>query len=109
VEAVEVSSTFSSRACDNWRSGGRASASGWHDAGIQVRESNVALPGATDIDTDAFVEGALVRHDRYGLGQVTEASGYGALRKVKVRFPAAGEHTFMAAKAKLAIVHGEDE
>jgi DNA helicase-2/ATP-dependent DNA helicase PcrA len=109
VEAIDISSSLSGRACDNWRSGGRASASAWHDTGIQTREQSTAAPGATDVDTEELIEGTLVQHDKYGLGQVTEVSGYGALRKVKVRFPAAGERTFMAAKAKLAIVRGEDE
>jgi DNA helicase-2/ATP-dependent DNA helicase PcrA len=46
----------------------------------------------------------LVKHDRYGTGRVTEVTGYGALRKVKIRFSAAGERTFVADKAKLEIV-----
>jgi DNA helicase-2/ATP-dependent DNA helicase PcrA len=46
----------------------------------------------------------LVRHDTYGNGRVTEVSGYGALRKVKVRFPKHGEKTFVASKAKLTVV-----
>jgi DNA helicase-2/ATP-dependent DNA helicase PcrA len=46
----------------------------------------------------------MVRHDNYGVGKVTEVSGYGALRKVKVRFAAHGERAFIADKAKLAVV-----
>ena len=46
----------------------------------------------------------MVRHDNYGTGRVTEVTGYGAARKVKVRFSRAGERTFLAEKAKLAIV-----
>jgi DNA helicase-2/ATP-dependent DNA helicase PcrA len=38
---------------------------------------------------------------------VTEVSGFGALRKVKIRFSSAGERTFLAEKAKLAIVRRE--
>ena len=46
----------------------------------------------------------LVRHDQYGPGRVTEVSGYGALRKVKVRFATAGERSFIADKAALEVV-----
>jgi DNA helicase-2/ATP-dependent DNA helicase PcrA len=109
VEAIDVSSSVSGQAFAKWRSGGRASYSGWNDTGVQLRENSVASPGATDVDTEAFIEGVLVEHEKYGRGQVTEVSGYGALRKVKIRFRAAGVRTFMAAKAKLAIVHGLDE
>jgi DNA helicase-2/ATP-dependent DNA helicase PcrA len=46
----------------------------------------------------------LVRHEIYGQGRVTSVSGYGVMRKVKIRFSAHGEKTFVAEKAKLAIV-----
>ena len=36
----------------------------------------------------------------------SEVSGNGALRKIKVRFAKAGERTFLAEKARLAIVGG---
>jgi DNA helicase-2/ATP-dependent DNA helicase PcrA len=52
----------------------------------------------------SFAEGMVVRHDSYGTGRVTEVSGYGTQRKVKVRFSGAGERTFVANRAKLAIV-----
>lgn len=48
--------------------------------------------------------GALVQHDEYGLGQITDLSGYGALKRVKIRFPAHGEKTFVASKVKLKVV-----
>jgi DNA helicase-2/ATP-dependent DNA helicase PcrA len=50
------------------------------------------------------VVGALVQHDEYGLGQVTDLNGYGALKRVKIRFPAHGEKTFVASKVKLKVV-----
>jgi DNA helicase-2/ATP-dependent DNA helicase PcrA len=45
-----------------------------------------------------------VQHDEYGLGQLTDLSGFGALRRVKVRFPGHGEKTFVADKVKLKVV-----
>jgi DNA helicase-2/ATP-dependent DNA helicase PcrA len=46
----------------------------------------------------------LVRHDAYGQGRVTQVTGYGVMRKIKVRFSGHGEKTFVADKAKLAII-----
>jgi DNA helicase-2/ATP-dependent DNA helicase PcrA len=48
--------------------------------------------------------GMLVRHEEYGLGKITEVRGSGFLRRVRVRFGTAGERTFVANKAKLAIL-----
>lgn len=56
-----------------------------------------------DNPTEFFV-GAVVQHDEYGIGQITDLSGFGALRRVKVRFPAAGEKTFVADKVKMKVV-----
>ena len=47
--------------------------------------------------------GVLVHHDVYGVGRITDVSGQGVLRKLRIRF-ATGERKFLAAKAKLAIV-----
>jgi ATP-dependent DNA helicase UvrD/PcrA len=62
------------------------------------------LSQSADASADKYVEGMLVRHETYGHGRVTEVSGFGVLRKVKVRFSSAGERTFMVEKAKLTIV-----
>jgi len=51
-----------------------------------------------------YTEGMLVRHDQYGVGKITEVRGTGGLRRVRVRFKMAGERTFVADKARLAIV-----
>jgi hypothetical protein len=51
-----------------------------------------------------YAEGMLVKHDQYGQGRVTQVSGYGVMCKIKVRFSTHGERTFVAEKAKLAIV-----
>jgi DNA helicase-2/ATP-dependent DNA helicase PcrA len=76
---------------------------------MRSRETVTALQAETDVNTDVFVEGVVVQHDKYGMGQITEASGYGALRKVRVRFATAGLRTFMAARAKLEIVQADLE
>jgi DNA helicase II / ATP-dependent DNA helicase PcrA len=46
----------------------------------------------------------VIQHDEYGIGQITDVSGYGALKRVKIRFAAAGEKTFVADKVKLKVV-----
>ncbi len=53
---------------------------------------------------DDFAEGMLVQHEDYGVGRVTSLSGYGAMRRIKVRFSAYGEKTFVLDRVKLAIV-----
>ena len=42
--------------------------------------------------------------EQYGVGTVTDVSGYGALRKIRIRFATAGEKTFIADKVKLKVV-----
>lgn len=88
----------SSRVVHEWRGGSSAADPGWLDAGVLTRtKAQTATPG-----TD-YAEGALVTHEKYGKGRVVEVSGYGAMRKVKVRF-SGGERTFFAEKAKLEVV-----
>jgi DNA helicase-2/ATP-dependent DNA helicase PcrA len=87
------------KAIDHWRSGGAAAEEGWAAAGITPRQRAA--------DGDGYAVGVPVRHEQYGVGTITQVSGHGALRKVKVRFAAHGEKTFIAAKAKLAIVRKE--
>jgi DNA helicase-2/ATP-dependent DNA helicase PcrA len=92
---------------DTWRSGGRDADAGWNDAGVVPRRrekiENFPYGGTPTKASGAYVEGMMVRHDTYGTGRVTEVSGYGALRKVKVRF-ASGERAFIADMAKLTVM-----
>jgi DNA helicase-2/ATP-dependent DNA helicase PcrA len=91
---------------DAWRGGSAAAETGWDEAGVRPRskwvESGGTSPGAGD--GSDYEQGTLVRHATYGVGQITAVSGYGSQRKVKVRFRAHGERTFLLEKAKLAIV-----
>jgi DNA helicase-2/ATP-dependent DNA helicase PcrA len=95
IEAVEVPGSVSGAgALDAWRNGGKAAEPGWRDAGIAPQPERGAR----------YAPGVLVRHDAYGVGKVMDVNGYGAQLKVKVRFPRHGDKTFLAEKAKLAIV-----
>ena len=64
------------------------------------------VPAVTsgDVPVADLAPGQVVQHDEYGIGQVTDLSGTGALRRVKIRFASAGERTFVADKVKLKVV-----
>lgn len=62
----------------------------------------VPLAGAS-INSD-YSTGLVVQHQEYGIGTVLDVSGFGALRRLKIRFPGAGDKTFVADKVKLKIV-----
>ena len=61
-------------------------------------------PSIPDSVTGELEVGALVQHEQYGLGKVEEVSGYGAFRKVRVRFPGHGEKLFAGDKIKLKVM-----
>src|SRR5207245_11373033 len=104
IEAIDLSlsSAGRARAIDEWRDGGPAAHKGWEEAGITLRKAPETK--ATGKVPD-YAAGMIVRHDKYGTGKVTEVSGFGTNCKVKVRFSAAGERTFLIEKAKLSVVH----
>jgi DNA helicase-2/ATP-dependent DNA helicase PcrA len=90
VQTID-SSGAGGRAAHDWRGGGGAAAQGWADAGVTPNKDGYAL-------------GMQVRHEQYGLGRVSDLSGAGVLRKIKIRFPTHGEKTFIVEKVKLEIV-----
>jgi DNA helicase-2/ATP-dependent DNA helicase PcrA len=78
----------------------------WIDADALSQSMRAAKTRTVDSQesTSEYALGMLVRHEEYGLGKITEVRGSGFLRRVRVRFGAAGERTFVADKAKLAIL-----
>ncbi len=108
VEAVDLSSSSgrTSPAVDSWRGHATGASQGWYDTGFTRPETSRARKEAEstfDDDPTGYEVGILVHHEAYGVGRITEVSGQGALRKLKIRF-STGERKFLAAKAKLAIV-----
>jgi DNA helicase-2/ATP-dependent DNA helicase PcrA len=103
IEAIDLSAGTGGRprAIEEWRSGSPAARKGWEEAGITLPKQPEATAAGKVLH---YAEGMMVRHDKYGAGRVTEVSGYGDSRKVKVRFSKAGERTFLVEKAKLAVV-----
>ena len=106
VETLDLSHTGAGkpRPQDAWRGGRGDSAQAWRDAGVTLQTS-VALQAKTAAgDGPAYEEGMLVQHDKYGMGRIISVGGQGAMRKIKIRFQAGGERTFVAHMAKLEIV-----
>jgi len=121
VERLDLSEGHKQTA-DEWRGGREAAEDAWHETGLGARrmraavESEIGRQGDSETRrhatsegkngevTKVYAEGMLVRHDIYGHGRVTHVSGYGVMRKIKVRFSSHGEKTFVAEKAKFVIL-----
>lgn len=87
-------------AADEWRS--RA---GSTKPGSFIPEPPKSFkPSLPDRALGEIEVGQVVQHEQYGIGKVTDLSGLGSLRKLRIRFPGAGEKTFVADKVKLRIV-----
>ncbi|VTR97337.1 atp-dependent dna helicase : DNA helicase OS=Singulisphaera acidiphila (strain ATCC BAA-1392 / DSM 18658 / VKM B-2454 / MOB10) GN=Sinac_5592 PE=4 SV=1: UvrD-helicase: UvrD_C [Gemmata massiliana] len=96
-------------AADEWRLKASSAAKDWADTGarpfIPPRKPNPELkPTIPDAPDTGLAVGVLVQHEEFGLGNVTDVSGYGALRRVKIRFPAHGEKVFAGDKIRLKVV-----
>jgi DNA helicase II / ATP-dependent DNA helicase PcrA len=103
-----MSRNYARTAADEWRAKTGHAARDWADTGarpfIPPRKPNDLRPTIPDAPDTGLAKGILVQHEEYGIGTVTDVSGFGALRKVKIRFPAHGEKTFMTEKVKLKVV-----
>ncbi|VTS01238.1 ATP-dependent helicase [Tuwongella immobilis] len=126
IERVDLSGRNAyGAAMDAWRRGGSPAAEGgWDDTGVRGRSSG--SPGAggggygspirptprpvvhSDDDEVQYRPGMIVEHETYGRGKITDISGYGAMRRMKIRFVTAGEKVFVAQKAKLRILSVPD-
>jgi DNA helicase-2/ATP-dependent DNA helicase PcrA len=120
IETIDLSASSgrTSGAMGNWRGSAFSASQGWYDTGFAAtstkkregfrdRQSEIGDPATETTKRPAGYEvGVLVHHDVYGVGRITNVNGQGALRKLKIRF-STGERTFLAAKAKLAIVQQE--
>ncbi len=91
-------------AIEYWRGGGEAAQQGWSDAGVRAKAAPIPPRTPPAAAGGKYAEGMLVRHGTYGQGRITEVSGQGVLRKIKIRFAAAGERTFIADKVTLDIL-----
>ena len=96
----------SPEAYGRWRRETRAADEEWEEIPLDApRKPTRSAPRTAPVESDAdYAEGMMVRHESYGVGRITAVFGYGAMRKLRIRFGAGGERTFIAAKAKLVIV-----
>ncbi|MFO0809598.1 MAG: UvrD-helicase domain-containing protein [Gemmataceae bacterium] len=58
-------------------------------------------------DESGYARGVIVEHPSYGRGQILDVTGYGALKRVKIRFARHGEKTFVVDKVKLTVIHDD--
>jgi DNA helicase-2/ATP-dependent DNA helicase PcrA len=95
-------------AADEWRGKVGSAAKDWADTGarpfIPPKKKTDLKPSIPDAPDTGLAVGVLVQHAEFGLGTVTDVSGFRALRRVKIRFPGHEEKTFVADKAKLKVV-----
>jgi hypothetical protein len=106
IEPIDVSSSAGnfSGAANTWRANTTQASQGWYDTGFsktstKQKEPPIASNAAGDYDV-----GVMVHHDVYGVGRITDVSGHGVMRKLKIQFSVGGSRTFLADKAKLAVV-----
>ena len=105
---LSASKNTARTALEDWRAkvGMTASASGYGTRNTAIAPPKTAWPtGGTPSGTgEEFEAGQVVQHESYGIGQLTEVSGFGSLRRLKVRFAGHGEKTFIADKVQLKVV-----
>jgi DNA helicase-2/ATP-dependent DNA helicase PcrA len=99
---------------DQYRGGSSSARSAWGDTGIKPSEAaqpplpRLTTPGAFQVSSVDEIQnlerGQLVQEEQYGIGTVTEVSGLGSLRKIKIQFAVGGLKTFMLNKVKLKVV-----
>jgi DNA helicase-2/ATP-dependent DNA helicase PcrA len=104
-----MSRNYARSAADEWRAKVGPAAKDWADTGarpfLPPKKPHPDLkPTIPDVPETGLAVGVLVQHEEYGLGSVVDVSGFGALRKVKIRFPGHGEKTFLTDKVRLKIV-----
>ena len=104
IEDIDLSSgALRSGAVDAWRGSTAKASTGWYDTGFAKTSTKKPEQPFFEEEAAGYEVGVLVHHDAYGVGRITDVNGQGALRKLKIRF-SSGERTFLAAKAKLAVV-----
>jgi DNA helicase-2/ATP-dependent DNA helicase PcrA len=105
IESADLSSSSAQRsgAVDSYRGSTSNASQGWYETGFSKTSTQKKMASVSVEERNGYEVGVLVHHEVYGVGRITVVSGQGALRKLKIRF-STGERTFLAAKAKLAIV-----
>jgi len=106
IEPIDVSSSAGnfSGAANTWRANTTQATQGWYDTGFSKTSTKTKAEPAVSEGVGSYEVGVMVHHDIYGVGRITDVSGHGVLRKLKIQFSIGGSRTFLADKAKLAVV-----
>ncbi len=111
VQHIDTTLTrnYARTAADEYRRKIGNAASDWADTGarpyLPAPPAKRAIPlPIGEAPTGELEPGTLVQHEQYGVGKVEEVSGFGAFRKIRVRFPSHGEKLFAGEKVKLKVV-----
>jgi DNA helicase-2/ATP-dependent DNA helicase PcrA len=101
VEFVDttMSRNMARTAADEWRAKVGPAARDWADTGarpfLPPKKANDLSPTIPEPPDTGLAKGMVVQHEEYGIGSVTDISGFGSQRRVKIRFPGHGEKTFL--------------
>lgn len=104
VEAIDQTTSLTGQsAARYWRGGSAAADEAWEEIGFPKHKSNRSNP----TDEDGYSVGKVVHHAQYGMGRITQLSGVGQFRKVRVMFARGGEKVFAGANVKLTVIQEE--
>lgn len=110
VETIDTSMLRNAArsAADDWRAKSALATKDWSPSGtrsdLSTKTHSSAGTSIPDAPNTGLSVGVLVQHEEYGIGTVTDLNGFGALRRVKIRFSTHGEKTFVADKLKVKVV-----
>ncbi|MCS6864736.1 MAG: UvrD-helicase domain-containing protein [Gemmataceae bacterium] len=106
-----LSHNYARTAADEYRAKIGPVARDWADTGARpylpppkAQRRAVVPPAIGDAPSGELEPGTLVQHEQYGVGKIEEISGFGAFRKIRVRFPSHGEKLFAGEKVKLKVI-----
>jgi DNA helicase-2/ATP-dependent DNA helicase PcrA len=86
---------------------GQAAARYWRGDDNEWMEPGHVAPRKVRVDEQGFAVGMIVNHGQYGNGKITQLSGVGPFRKLRVMFARGGEKVFAGSNIKLTVVHDD--
>ena len=110
VETIDttLSRNVARSAADDWRAKIGPVAKDWATNNPRLsplqRDSTALKPSIPDSPDTGLSVGSMVQHEEYGIGTVSDLTGFGAMRRVKIRFAMLGEKVFVLDKVKLKVV-----
>jgi DNA helicase-2/ATP-dependent DNA helicase PcrA len=106
--STEPSDRYYSRRCRTPPSDASSELDQNHSTGanseVSTPLSHKPAPTPPAPQVDELTHGMIIQHAQFGVGQIVEVSGYGALQRMKVRFAAHGEKTLLVAQTPFRIL-----